>query len=139
MKEDIFKIYVKHFNTQVKLEVNTTNRGLLNGMLNLKVCEKIQKEFRSSIEMQIVSPEQSYGSKIKTALTRQHPRDLFDVMCLLNNEGITEEIKKCFIYAMLIDKIEPHKIISPVLIDQRKTYVSRFEGMNYRHYHDVCG
>ena len=121
LQEDIFKIRIKHLNTQVKLEVNTTNRGLLNGMSNLKICEKIQIEFGSSIEMQIVSFEQLYGSKIKAALTRQHPRDLFDVMCLLNDEGITEEIKKCFIYAMLIEKIEPHKIISPVLIDQRKT------------------
>ncbi len=40
-----------------------------------------------------------YGGKICAAMDRQHPRDLFDVKLLLDNEGITEDIKIGFHYS----------------------------------------
>lgn len=43
--------------------------------------------------MQLLSFEDLYGGKICAALDRQHPRDLFDVYYLLQNEGITEALK----------------------------------------------
>lgn len=42
----------------------------------------------------MVSLEQLYGGKICAALDRKHPRDLFDVKYLLENEGFTSDIKK---------------------------------------------
>ena len=48
-------------------------------------------------EAQVVSIADLYGGKICAALDRQHPRDLFDVMLLLENEGITREIRQAFI------------------------------------------
>ena len=38
------------------------------------------------------------GGKICAALDRQHPRDLFDVKRLLENEGITDDVKDSFLF-----------------------------------------
>jgi len=46
----------------------------------------------------LVPLAQLYGSKICAALDRQHPRDLFDVRLLLDKEGLTDEIKRGFIF-----------------------------------------
>ncbi|MFB3079791.1 MAG: nucleotidyl transferase AbiEii/AbiGii toxin family protein, partial [Lysobacterales bacterium] len=38
-----------------------------------------------------------YGGKLCAALDRQHPRDIFDVKILMENEGITDEIRTAFV------------------------------------------
>ena len=40
----------------------------------------------------MLSTSEIYAGKICAALNRQHPRDLFDVRGLLNDQGITESI-----------------------------------------------
>jgi hypothetical protein len=38
-----------------------------------------------------------YGGKLCAALARQHPRDIFDIKVLMENEGITEEIRTALV------------------------------------------
>lgn len=65
---------------QVKVEVNQTKRGLVGGeVLTVPLSEKAQNEFELYCEANIVPLTQLYGGKIAAALSRQHPRDLFDV------------------------------------------------------------
>jgi hypothetical protein len=45
----------------------------------------------------VLSIPDLYGGKICAALDRQHPRDLFDVKVLLEQGGITEELRKAFV------------------------------------------
>jgi hypothetical protein len=42
-----------------------------------------------------------YAGKLCAALDRQHPRDLFDVKFLFDNEGLTEDLRKTFHSAVL--------------------------------------
>jgi len=49
--------------------------------------------FEKSVRVQSLSLEDLYGGKICAALDRQHPRDLFDIKMLLDNEGITDKIR----------------------------------------------
>ena len=63
-------------------------------------------------------------------MDRQHPRDLFDVKYLLENEGFTEEIKKGFILFLLCSNRPLHEMLHPNFIDQRETLVNQFEGMS---------
>ncbi|GEM_PF-1573506 len=48
-------------------------------MLRLPLCRKAQKEFGLYCEADIVPKTLLYGGKIAAALSRQHPRDLFDI------------------------------------------------------------
>ncbi len=54
------------------------------------------KFFEKSVRVQTLSLEDLYGGKICAALDRQHPRDLFDIKMLFDNEGITDKIRTAF-------------------------------------------
>ena len=69
------------------------------------------------------------GGKICAALDRQHPRDLFDVKFLLDNGGITEEIKIGFLLSLLGSERPMHEILKPNLKDQRLALANQFYGM----------
>lgn len=59
----------------------------------MSICELGEDEF-GFVEVPVVSLGDLYGGKLCAALDRQHPRDLYDILLLLKNEGITEEIRK---------------------------------------------
>jgi predicted nucleotidyltransferase component of viral defense system len=77
-------------------------RGLIAPVQRMVLCERAQEEFDRFVEINVVSQGQLYGGKICAALDRQHPRDLFDVQYLLENEGFTADIKQGFLYSLLL-------------------------------------
>ncbi len=79
--------------------------------------------------MNLVSLGQLYGGKICAALDRQHPRDLFDVKLLIENEGFSDEIKRGFLFALLSSRRPIQEILFPHFIDQSQTFANQFEGM----------
>lgn len=58
----------------------------------MQVVDSVQVEFGKFAAINVVSLAELYGGKICAALDRQHPRDLFDVKLLLENEGLTDDI-----------------------------------------------
>ena len=79
--------------------------------------------------MQITSHADMYAGKITAALTRQHPRDLFDVKILLDNEGIDDKLRKAFIVYLLCDKRPPQVVLAPRFKDITDTFRTAFDGM----------
>ena len=74
------KLLCEYRGKQVKVEVNQTKRGLVGGdAVTIPLSDKAQDEFGLYCEANIVPLTQLYGGKIAAALSRQHPRDLFDV------------------------------------------------------------
>ena len=79
-KLDTCKLLCEYQGRQVKVEVNQTKRGIVGGdVLTLPLSDKAQNEFSLYCEAKIVPLTLLYGGKIAAALSRQHPRDLFDV------------------------------------------------------------
>ena len=62
-------------------------------------------------------------------LDRQHPRDLFDVKLLLDNEGITDKIRKAFIIYLASHDRPMHELLAPKPKNIRKIYENEFAGM----------
>ncbi len=123
------KLSCKLDNAQIKIEVNTTIRGYLQEPRLMTVTNKVQSEFGLFAAMNVISPGELYGGKICAALDRQHPRDLFDVQKLFENQGLTEEIKLGFIAALLGSNRPINEILSPNFQDQRVAFESQFSGM----------
>lgn len=96
----------------------------------MPLCEAVQEQFDAFCAMPLVSLAQLYGGKICAALDRQHPRDLFDVKLLLENEGFTGAIKKGFVFALVSSNRPTHEILEPHLLDQRTAFENQFEGMS---------
>lgn len=98
----------------VKIEPNPVLRGTIYEPQVLSVSPHVQDEFALSVRTQVLAVEDLYGGKICAALDRQHPRDLFDVKLLLDNEGITDPIRRSFI-VHLISHDRPLRDITEVI------------------------
>ncbi len=129
-QEDKYKLQVSSPKAQIKVEVNSTGRGTLAEPQKMTLCERAQADFDVFVAMNVVPFGQLFGGKICAALDRQHPRDLFDVKYLLDNEGFTEEVKQGFVLGLISSGRPLHEIIRPNFSDQRATMVNHFEGMS---------
>lgn len=116
-------------NVVVKIEVSVMNRGLLGDIQTRILCTGAQETYEAFCEMTTVSTGQLYGGKICAALDRQHPRDLFDVKYLLENEGFNQEIREGFILMLLCCERPIHEMLEPNLLDQRVAFENQFDGM----------
>jgi len=77
-KYDVLKLLCTLNGATVKIEVNGIKRGIIGATEDKMLCDKAQQEFSMACKARIVSYPQLYGGKITAALSRQHPRDLFD-------------------------------------------------------------
>lgn len=129
-KPEDLKLQISNREAQIKLEVNQAMRGAMEPPVTTILCKTAQETFDAFCEIQVVPIGQLYGGKICAALDRQHPRDLFDVKLLLENEGFTEQIKTGFLFGLLSSKRPIHELLNPNLIDQRSAMSNQFEGMS---------
>ena len=72
-----------------------------------------------------------YGGKICAALDRQHPRDLFDIKYLFDNEGITEDLKDSFLVYLISHNRPIAELLAPSPKDISELYDREFSGMTF--------
>ncbi len=128
-KPGVCKLLLSERGVQIKIEVNMVGRGLLAEPTQRPLCEAAQDQFEVFCAVPVVPFAQLYGGKLCAALDRQHPRDLFDVKLLLENEGLTDDILRGLLYGLLSSNRPTHELLQPNLLDQRGTFDSQFEGM----------
>jgi hypothetical protein len=121
------KLLCEYQGYQVKIEVNQTKRGIIGGETQLMpVCDKAQDEFEIYCEARIVPQTLLYGGKIAAALSRQHPRDLFDVKHM---DLPMNDVREGLIFCLLGSDRPIHESLAPTLIDQHEAMANQFEGM----------
>lgn len=113
----------------VKVEPNPVIRGSVFQPQVVSLNKKAQDLFETSVTVQALSFEDLYGSKICAALDRQHPRDLFDVKLLLENEGITDKIRKAFIVYLISHQRPIIELLKPNLLNVEPVFSGEFKGM----------
>jgi len=127
-KTDALRLIIGRNNVKVKIELSPVLRGTVYEPEILTVCEKVEDEFGYA-EMRVVALSDLYAGKICAALDRQHPRDLFDVKYLLENEGITEEIKKAFLVYLISHPRPIAELLNPTLKEIKHLYEGEFAQM----------
>lgn len=125
----VAKLTVQTEEAQIKIELKTVMRGHLFEPERNSLSGAVQDDFEQFAEITIVSKAELFIGKICAALDRQHPRDLFDVHYLLQNEGLTKEIKSGYISALLSHNRPIHELLSPNLLYQREAFEQQFAGM----------
>ena len=123
------KLFVNRNGVQVKIEASPVVRGVLYPTISMPLNSKISSEFDVEFDFEISSLPDLYGGKIAAALDRQHPRDLFDVKLLLENEGISKDIMTGFLVYLICHKRPPNELLKPTLQDQSALFNSDFKGM----------
>ncbi len=125
---DICKLTCENQGCQVKIEVNQTKRGIIGGdTLAIPLCETAQNMFGMEVEARIVPLTLLYGGKIAAALSRQHPRDLFDIKYMTMP---MHDAKRGFIFCLLSSDRPIHESFNPSLIDQTEAMENQFAGMS---------
>lgn len=122
------KLIVRLDKVQIKIEVTPVLRGTVYEPTMMTVTPVVEDAFGFA-QMRVVSLPDLYAGKIVAALTRQHPRDLFDVRDLLANEGVSEELRNAFI----VYAISGDRSIADTLAPNRKSieqaFASELQGM----------
>ncbi len=89
----VAKLLVRGAEGLIKIEPNFVIRGAVQVPVGRDLCPKAKEEFGMSVGIKTLANADLFGGKICAALDRQHPRDFFDIKILLENEGITPEIR----------------------------------------------
>jgi len=113
---------------QIKVEVTPVLRGCVYEPVMMPVSQKVEDDFGFA-EINVLSFADLYAGKIMAALDRQHPRDLFDVHHLLENEGINDELRNAIIVYLISHDHSPHSLLDPVLRDITQDFEQNFVGM----------
>ena len=127
------KLLVKRDGIEVKVEVNYVMRGTVRPVGLVGLTPRAQDILQADLEIPVVSIDDVYGGKLVAALDRQHPRDLFDVMHLLANGGITDGIRRAFVVYLASHNRPIHEVLFPQLRDVSYEFDANFQGMTIEH------
>lgn len=127
-KPDVWKLLCTQNGAIVKIEVNGTKRGLIGAVEDKMLCQKAGNEFNMTCKARTVSYSQLYGGKITAALSRQHPRDLFDYKYM--DIASFNDVKDGFMLCLLGGDKPIIEYLQPNTIDQTEALENQFEGMS---------
>ncbi len=136
------KLNCQTADARIKIEVNMVTRGHIAPVRHMEVTNAVEEEFEKHASINVLSHAELWGGKICAALDRQHPRDLFDVKILLDEEGLTDEIKYGFLVFLMCHMRPMNEVIFPNYIDNKDAYEKQFKGMTtipftYKDYEDT--
>jgi predicted nucleotidyltransferase component of viral defense system len=120
---DALRLFVSQGSDRIKIELSPVLRGSVFPEELREVSPAVEEQF-GYVEMQLLSIPDLYAGKICAALDRQHPRDLFDVKLLFENEGLTDDLVKTF----LVYLISHNRTMAELLQPTRKDIAGIYEG-----------
>ena len=124
-RADALRLIVKQGDTQIKVELSPVLRGSVFPVELREVVKVVEEKF-GYVEMQVVSKFDLYAGKLCAALDRQHPRDLFDVKFLMENEGITDDLRKTFLVYLISHNRTMTELLRPIRKDISTLYENEF-------------
>jgi len=126
---DEVKLFIQHDRTRLKVEVNHVFRGtvLPTGLCSL--VPRAQEAFRTDLQLPVLHADELYGSKLVAAMDRQHPRDIFDVMGLYENGGLTPGMVECFVCYLAGHNRPVHEVLFGNEVEISAAFTNEFAGM----------
>lgn len=125
----VTKLSVTSDEATIKIEPNLILRGSIDPPIHLDLSQRAQDHFQTFVMAQTLSVPDLYGGKLCAALDRQHPRDLFDVKLMLDDTGITPEIRRAFVVYLAGHNRPMSELLDPRIQDIEKLYEQQFAGM----------
>src|SRR5450432_273366 len=123
------RLMVVQGDARIKIELSPVIRGSVFPEVNMSVVKSVEDNFGYA-EISVVSLPDLNAGKICAALDRQHPRDLFDVKYLLENEGFTENFRKTFLVYLISHQRPMSELLQPNRKDIRSVYENEFARMS---------
>ncbi|HHJ20977.1 MAG TPA: nucleotidyl transferase AbiEii/AbiGii toxin family protein [Gammaproteobacteria bacterium] len=127
--EHVSKLSISTAEASIKIEPNLVLRGTVFSPVERELSEQAEELFEASATANTLAIADLYGGKLCAALDRQHPRDIFDVKILMDNEGITDEIRIAFVIYLASHDRPMSELIEPNLKEFRQVFDREFAGM----------
>jgi predicted nucleotidyltransferase component of viral defense system len=125
----VTKLVVWRGAARVKIEVSPVLRGAVREPAVMSVSPGVEAQF-GYVEAPVLHLHDLYAGKLVAALDRQHPRDLFDVQLLLNNEGLDDELLEVFVVYLISSDRPIAEVLAPNLRPLAATFEEQFLGMS---------
>ena len=123
------RLVVSRGRTRVQIETTPVMRGTVHPVRTMTVRPKVEEAFGFA-EVQVLDFADLYAGKLSAALSRQHPRDLFDVGLLLRDERADQSLWRTFlVYLTCSPKPVWDMLAPPVPADFAATFETHFKGM----------
>lgn len=122
------RVLVRQHAAEVKIETSPVARGTVHPVVVRPVSDAVIAAFGFA-EMPVLSFEDLFGGKLHAAVDRQHPRDLFDVKLLYENEGITDALFRTFLIYVASSNRPMHELLQPNLAAIDEKFAAEFLGM----------
>jgi predicted nucleotidyltransferase component of viral defense system len=126
---DDVKLLVNGNDSQVKVEINFVFRGTVLPVVRTPLVQAAQNLFTTEIAVPILETAELYGSKLVAAMDRQHPRDIFDVMKMLDKFGWQSSFVDCFVAYLAGHNRPVHEVLFPNKLPLEPTFTNEFAGM----------
>jgi len=130
-QSDALRLIVEQNEFRIKIELSPVIRGTVLGEKVLPISKTAEAHFGYT-EFPIVSLPDLYAGKIAAALDRQHPRDLFDVKLLFENEGFTDDFRKTFLVYLISHQRPMAELLDPNFKDLEGVFQHEFVQMTAR-------
>ena len=91
-----------------------------------------QDLFTTDLTVPVRATAELYGSKLVAAMDRQHPRDLFDVMHMLDHFGCQSPFVDCFVAYLAGHNRPVHEVLFPKAKALEPAFTNEFAGMTAR-------
>ena len=128
VRENELRLLIRDGRTQVKLELSPVLRGTVFPPERRTIAPAVETAFGYA-EMQVLSHADLYAGKICAALDRQHPRDLFDIKLLLDNEAVDRKLIDAFLVYLISHNRPISELLAPNPKDITQTYEAEFAAM----------
>lgn len=126
---DEVRMRVSSASALVKVEVNFVFRGTVLPVESRHLVETAQDLFTTAVSVPALAIAELYGSKLVAAMDRQHPRDIFDVMHMLQRFSWQESIVDCFVAYLAGHNRPVHEVLFSNVKPLEPAFTNEFVGM----------
>jgi predicted nucleotidyltransferase component of viral defense system len=122
---DALRLIVEQKGVKIKIELSPVLRSSVFPAVEMEVKAQVEEKFGYAAISVLALPD-LYAGKICAALDRQHPRDLFDIKLLLENEGFGNDLRKTFLVYLISHNRPISELIAPSRVDIRGIFQGEF-------------
>ncbi len=125
----IHRLIASRNRARVQIETTPVMRGTVHPVRTMRVRPGVEQAFGFA-EMQVVDFADLYAGKLSAALSRQHPRDLFDMQPLLDEGRFDERLWRTFLVYLTCSPKPAAEMLAPQEPrDFEQTFEANFQGM----------
>jgi predicted nucleotidyltransferase component of viral defense system len=126
---DEVKLIIEGNGVRVKVEVNFVFRGTVLPVVQRPLISTAQDTFTTDITLPVLDTAELYGGKLVAAMDRQHPRDMFDVLKMIERFGWQPSFVDCFVAYLAGHNRPVHEVLFPEKLPLEPAFTNEFAGM----------